>query len=193
FLEKTLAGVVSVGSGEHLPVGIEVQAPVRGELKLTRFSVRCRYPAALFQAWAWINTDMSCIVYPQPAEHAPSPPDDAHADGEGQDAVVGNEDFAGLRDYRSGDPARRIAWKAYARTNVLSVKTFSGASSAPVELRYADAPGSLEQRLSILTRWCLDASEEGRPFSLVLNHTTTKTGRGRAHLDLCLRQLALHP
>ncbi len=192
FIDKQLVEVVSLAPGERRMVSIERTAAQRGVLELDRFSVRCRYPAALFQAWAWLNTDLTCLVYPKPAEHAPPPPEHAHSEGQGHDAVSGNDDFAGVRDYRAGDPASRIAWKAYARTNVLSIKTFAGTARAPFTLNLTDATGNIEHRLSILTRWCLDAVEDGRAFAMQLDGKTTEPGRGRAHLDLCLRQLALY-
>ncbi|MEM6640780.1 MAG: DUF58 domain-containing protein [Pseudomonadota bacterium] len=192
FVGRSLVDIVSLGAGEQRDIHIALPAPRRGTQKLERFAVRCRYPAGLFQTWAWLNTDLSCLVYPSPAEQTSPPPNTTPTDGHGQNAESGQEDFAGLRDYRPGDPARRIAWKAYARTNALAVKTFSGSSTAPIELRLADTKGALERRLSILTRWCLDAHALGRPFALALSDTTTETGDGRVHLNQCLRQLALY-
>jgi len=154
--------------------------------------VRSRYPAGLFQAWVWLNTELAAVVYPAPDDNAGAPPTRDAVDGGTRDSVHGDSDFAGLRDYRPGDPSRRIAWKTYARNDVLTVKTFSGADAAPLYLNLADTAGDLEQRLSILTRWCLDAHEDGRRFGLALGPTSIAPADGRAHLHQCLRALALY-
>ena len=40
------------------------------------------------------------------------------------------DDFVGLRDASPADPPRRLAWKAYARSDQLMTKEFAG-SAAP--------------------------------------------------------------
>ena len=88
---------------------IRVPTEKRGTLPLGRVSLRSRYPAALFQAWAWLNTDMTCLVYPKPADEVDAPPSQASIGGGRHDSNLGDDDFAGLRDYRAGDSPRRIA------------------------------------------------------------------------------------
>ncbi|MFK7887791.1 MAG: DUF58 domain-containing protein [Gammaproteobacteria bacterium] len=192
FVDQRLIEIASLDAGTERPFMIPLPAARRGRLALPRVALRCRYPAGLFQAWAWLNTDLECIVYPKPAEHTEPAPEHEAQDGSRRDSVQGNSDFAGLREYRPGDPSRRIAWKAYARTNVLTIKTFSGADTAPHRLRFADTRGDIERRLSVLARWCLDAQETGQRFSLEIPSATVVTGSGRAHLNQCLRALALH-
>jgi uncharacterized protein (DUF58 family) len=193
FVERRLIEIVSLDPESQHALLVPQPAATRGRLTLPRMALRCRYPAGLFQAWAWLNTDLECIVYPKPAEHTEPPPELEAEDGSRRDSIEGNSDFAGLREYRPGDPSRRIAWKAYARSNVLTIKTFSGADTAPHRLRWADTRGDKERRLSVLARWCLDAHETGQRFALELPSTTVATGSGRAHLNQCLRALALHP
>ncbi len=193
FVEQQLMQIISVPAGETYHVMLNLPAPRRGLLALNRISLRSRYPAGLFQAWAWLNTDLNCLVYPKPLPNPPAVPHQANVEGSARDAVQGDSDFAGLRDYRPGDPSRRIAWKAYARTDTLAVKTFSGADVAPVYLNWADAAGDTEARLSMLAAWCIDAHEAGRNFGLNLTTQRVSPSRGAAHLHQCLRALALHP
>jgi uncharacterized protein (DUF58 family) len=193
FLQRRLVDCVCVAAGESRKVEIALPTDRRGHLALDRISLRSRYPAALFQAWAWLNTDLSCLVYPKPAEEDLRPPQQASVDGSRHDATAGDNDFAGLRDYRDTDSPSRIAWKSFARNDVLAVKTFAGADVAPVFLNWSDTIGDAEHRLSTLTRWSLDAQRDGRRFGLNLNHEAIAPGDGRAHLHRCLRALALHP
>lgn len=193
FVNKRLVDCVCIAPGQSQQVDIKLTGDQRGRLALGRVSLRTRYPAALFQAWAWLNTELSCLVYPKPAASPPPPPFQATLAGSRHDATQGDNDFAGLRDYRPGDPATRIAWKTFARNRVLAVKTFTGADAAPVFLNWSDTSGSKEDRLSTLTRWCLDAHREGRCFGLNLNHEAIAPGDGQTHLHRCLRALALHP
>jgi uncharacterized protein (DUF58 family) len=193
FVARRLADCVCVAPGESRKVTIAVPTDRRGRLALERISLRSRYPAGLFQAWAWLNTDLSCLVYPEPAVSVAPPPQQVSVDGSRLDATQGDNDFAGLRDYQTGDSSRRIAWKTFARNHVLAVKTFSGADVAPIFLNWSDTHGETEHRLAVLTRWCLDAQNENRSFGLNLNHETIAPGDGRAHLHRCLRALALHP
>lgn len=192
FSNDRLVDIVTVRPADSCTVRIPLATTHRGRIALERISLRSRYPAGLFQAWAWLNTDLTCLVYPSPNIHAGPPPARDAVDGSSRDSVHGDSDFSGLRDYRPGDPSRRIAWKTYARNDVLTVKTFAGAEAASLFLNLADTSGDIEPRLSTLTRWCLDAHEDGRRFGLALNPVSIAPANGRAHLHQCLRALALH-
>ena len=50
-----------------------------------------------------------------------------------------------------------------------------------------------EERLSQLTRWCLDAAAEGRSFGMKLPGEVIGVGSGDRHLHRCLAALALYP
>ena len=104
----------------------------------------------------------------------------------------GRDDFAGLREYRRGDAPRHVHWKAAARSQVLPVKQFEGASTEDVMLRLADAHGGhLEASLSQLVAWILEAESRGLHYGLDLGTGRLEPGGGPAHQDECLRRLAL--
>ena len=55
-----------------------------------------------------------------------------------------------------------------------------------------DVPASgLEERLSILCRWIIDAHAAGEAFGVKLPGITEEPGIGRTHLRNCLTRLAL--
>jgi uncharacterized protein (DUF58 family) len=103
-----------------------------------------------------------------------------------------DDDFAGLRTATPSDPPRRLAWKAYARSDQLFAKEFAGGAEQPQLFEFnALRDLDVEQRLSQLTRFCLDAAEAGTAFGLVLPDETIPLGSGERHLHLCLQALAL--
>jgi uncharacterized protein (DUF58 family) len=180
---------VAAGSTEVLRVGLPAQR--RGWLALERFRVETRYPARLFRAWTWVNMDARCLVYPRPAEAGRPLPDSAGGGLRGQQRA-GDDDFAGLRSAAPGDPPQRIAWKAYARNDVLLLKEFSSGAGEPCLLDWDLLPElDVEQRLAQLARWCLDADAAGRSLALRLPGQAVPLGQGPKHLAACLETLAL--
>jgi uncharacterized protein (DUF58 family) len=185
------AGPVDVATRgtETLRLGVPTQH--RGWTALDRFRVETQYPARLFRAWTWVHMDTRCLVYPRPADPGRPLP---HGDGgvtSGQPRP-GDDDFAGLRAAVPGDPLQRIAWKAYARNDVMLLKEFSSGTGEPCLLDWAMLPDlDTEQRLSQLARWCLDADAAGRSVALKLPAREIALGLGPKHLASCLEALAL--
>jgi uncharacterized protein (DUF58 family) len=184
------AGPVDVASGgtEVLRLGMATQR--RGWVTLERFRVETHYPARLCRAWTWIHMDTRCLVYPRPADpERPLP----YGVGSGESRPgPGDDDFAGLRAAAPGEPLQRIAWKAYARNDLLLLKEFSGGGGEPCLLDWDSLPDlSTEERLSQLARWCLDADAAGRSLALRLPGSEMPLGIGPKHLAACLEALAL--
>lgn len=162
----------------------------RGRLQAGRIAVATRYPGGLFRAWGGFLPGTECLVYPAPETGAVPWPERPGGRRGGNGAGAGDEDFAGLRPYRPGDPVRRIAWKA-THTREPQVKTFAGEAPARRWLRWQDTEGGVEARLSRLCRWVMDAEQEGRSYGLDLPGRLIQPGRGAAHRHHCLAALAL--
>jgi uncharacterized protein (DUF58 family) len=176
---------------ENHTVFFPVQTPLRGWLQAGRLTLYTEFPLGLFHAWSYLHFDTRCLIYPKPKTDA-APPQGNVPDGAGQHSVKGDDDFAGLRNYAAGDPLPRIAWKAYARGHALQVKQFATQTGEEVWLNLADTPDiDLEDKLSRMTRWVLDAEEQGVRYSLSLPDGELPAGSGAAHRDACLRRLAL--
>jgi uncharacterized protein (DUF58 family) len=106
--------------------------------------------------------------------------------------TAGDDDFAGLRSAAPGDPLQRIAWKAYARNDLLLLKEFASGTQEPCVLDWDMLPElDTEQRLAQLARWCLDADYAGRSIGLTLPGASVPLGAGPKHLAACLEALAL--
>jgi len=181
---------VSIAAGAESTIDIPVPTRRRGFIVLDRVVVATRFPYGLFRAWAVIHPEIRCLVYPRPLADAPPPPPVAGGAGGGA-ARRGEDDFAGLKDYHPGDPPRRIAWKAYARSDELLIKEFSGDTEATPVFDLADAPGSdLETRLSVLARWIVDAHARGLTFGLRLPGEVIPPEPGDAQRRRCLAAIA---
>mgnify|MGYP000565276051 CR=1 FL=1 len=155
--EYSEADPVRIDPAGRAVLAIELPAAQRGYLPLDHFEISTHHPFGLFKAWAYLHMDLKCVVYPRPAARGmPAPP--LHTDtGAAQDSARGDEDFAGLRSYHSGDSPRRIAWKAYAREQGLHVKLYAGTAVTSHKFDWDSLQGmATEARLSQLCRWIED-------------------------------------
>jgi uncharacterized protein (DUF58 family) len=163
----------------------------RGWLQTGRLKLYTEFPLGLFHAWSYIHFDTRCLVYPKPLSDAPLPLGNA-PDGAGKRSVAGDDDFAGLRKYTSGDALPRIAWKAFAGGRGLQVKQFSTPVGEELWLDFYYAfDATTEEKLSRMTRWVLDAEIQGFRYGLRLPNAELPSGQGVAQRDECLRRLAL--
>jgi uncharacterized protein (DUF58 family) len=137
--------------------------------------------------------DARCLVYPAPAPPGRPPPLVTDTLGARSTRTRAEDDFVGLREAMPGDPPKRLAWKAFARSDQLMVKVFAGGADYPFLFEWDDlADLDEEAKLSQLTRWCLDAAEAGRSYGLALPGRRIPLGNGDRHLHECLQALALH-
>jgi uncharacterized protein (DUF58 family) len=191
--ERHSSAPVDVPAGGAETTRVAVPTRRRGWTTLDRFAVQTRQPARLFRAWTWVHMDARCLVYPRPAAPGRALPQTSGTGASGRQ-TLGDSDFTGLRNAVPGDPPQHIAWKAYARTEVLLLKQFAGGDSEPCMLDWDSLPDlATEARLSQLARWCLDAAAESRLFGLRLPGRTIALGSGEPQLRACLEALALHP
>ena len=191
--DRKVSEFIDVPARAAAAVQVGIPAPRRGILRPGRLTLFTRYPLGLYYAWAYLEFDMHCIVYPRPAAPGlPLPPPLASA-GEGSERGQGQEDFAGLRQYHRGDSPRHVAWKVAARDQGLFTKQFAGRADTELWLTWDQVPHrlSVEEKLSQLARWVLDAHAEGLSFGLRLPGKTVDIATGDAQRDLCLEALAL--
>ncbi len=140
FLERHLlfeegrgSGQQMVGPGDSLRVRMELLPRKRGVIPLRDLRLRLPDPLGLFQRCRRvINCDDRVIVFPRCYRVSPlnlAGQACFEQSGEALSNTVGQSgDFLGLRDYRSGDPMRRIHWKGWARTGRPIVREFEDVS-----------------------------------------------------------------
>lgn len=165
----------------------------RGWHQCGTIRVTCRFPLGLFRAWSLLRFACPVVVYPKPAASGVAFPEQATGEGQqGQAHRGGVEDFYGLLEYRAGDAIKHIHWKSYAKTQGLFTKHYSHYQASELSLDYAHTPGyGVEERLSQLCRWVMDAEACARPYSLSLPGCTLPPGCGEQHYVACLQALAL--
>jgi uncharacterized protein (DUF58 family) len=184
---------VDVPADATSQIAVSIPSETRGRLQAGRLTLFTQFPLGLYHAWSYVHPDVSCIIYPRPAPAGlPLPPAEA-AMGSGASHGQGQDDFTGLRAYRPGDPPRHIAWKAAARGQGLLTKQFSGEAASEVWLSWDLLPPrmAVEEKISCLTRWVLDAHTLRLAYGLRLPRLELPMASGDAQRERCLEALAL--
>ena len=192
--DRKHANFVDVKARTVTPATIGITASRRGILRPGRLTLFTRFPLGLYYTWAYLELTMHCIVYPRPAFPGLPLPPAAAGNGAGSEHSRGQEDFSGLRQYHAGDSPRHVAWKAAARDRGLLTKQFSGQAETELWLDWAQLPPQMavEERLSLLARWVLDAQAAGLTYGLRLPGSNVEMAVGEAQRDRCLEALALY-
>lgn len=176
-------------------VRVPLNADQRGWLTLPRVRLSTRYPLGLFTAWAYLQPEMRCLVYPKPIASPLPATSPAHSGsmlyGEG-----GQEDFAGFRTRQPADSLHHVAWKASARNGgegPLLVKEFAGGAQDELIVDWQSTDPALpdDVRLGLLTGWILAAEAAGNVYGLRLPGHELTSSSGDAHCLRCLEALAL--
>jgi uncharacterized protein (DUF58 family) len=186
-------GRADVPARASTTVTLAVRATRRGWQPLAPFRVATRFPLGLLYSWSRpVKLAHACLVYPAPAAPLPFRAAPAETLRPEQGRRLGGDDFIGAREYQPGDSPRHIDWKAFARTGLLTTKQFGGGQQALVWLDWDALPEfDAEARLSILTRWLLEAEAAGAHYGLRLPGKVIAPDRGEAHEHACLKALAL--
>lgn len=166
----------------------------RGWQALNDLRLASEYPIGLFYTWTVYPQNASVLIYPEPRGHLPLPTPPGAGKQQVQREQSGDDDFAGLRNYRPGEPLHRVAWKAMARDGVMRSKQFSSPEGHELTLRWQELLDLAddEARLSQLCRWVLQAESAGHRYALDLPGVFITSGRGEAHQHHCLKTLALY-
>ena len=177
--------------GKAARLTLRFPALQRGEHKIGVLCLTSAYPVGFLRALKKFVSSQTYLVYPKPAgnpqlpaSRASSPESWAHF-GEG-------DDFAGVRAYIPGESQRHIDWKAVARGQPFMTKQFVAEAEAAVHLDFSSLRlADVEERLSQLALWVIEAERARRPYSLHLPGNYIQAGFGQSHFHNCLRALSL--
>lgn len=184
---------LDLAPGERGEMTIAVPTHRRGWLSLDRLRLSTIRPFGLARAWSWLRPDTRLLVYPTPeAEAVPLP--DLGGDGQSRRTRNHGEQPHHLREYRTGDGLRQIAWKSSARADRLLVREYEATANRELTLDWFTL-GKLdhEARIRRLTRWVLEAERQGSRYRLRLPAAVIGPATGAEHRHACLRALALMP
>jgi uncharacterized protein (DUF58 family) len=150
------------------------------------------FPFGLFRAWTVWRPAGRVLAWPR-AEIAPPPlPMDAlsAADERASRRHSGSE-WDGVRPWRRGDTMRQVVWKKVAHSGELVSRETAGTAARELWLDWSAAPTvDVEQRLSRLTAWLLQADREGLACGLRLPSRVIEPGIGELHRRAVLDVLA---
>jgi uncharacterized protein (DUF58 family) len=152
------------------------------------------FPLGFFTASRRMNLPQTHFIYPKPAGALPLPTAFDPAQTLHAGARPEGDDFAGLREWRSGESMRHVHWKAVARGQPLMTKQWSGENGDLFSLQWEATVGlAHEDRLRQLAQWVVLAERTGAAYALHLPGTAIPAGRGEGHFHQCLRALAAFP
>lgn len=184
-----------VGAEAEQIVSMAIKTETRGWLPAPRLRLSCDFPLGLWRAWSWWQPDTGILVYPA-LEEPPSPlPQSFNPSGHVETHQQGGDDFSHIRNYRPGDPPRRLAWRAMARNprgKPLSLEFTDGGEGGELLFEWQQLPGQLdtEQRLSRLASWIEQAESAGLPYALALPGRYFSHDHGPGQRAACLEALA---
>ena len=192
--ETEIIVIAGVAEGEEKEIRIPFQLPKRGALKTPRLRIETRFPFGFYKSWTWLRLKTPGIVYPNPII---TPFIASIGDGDEMPTDtnfnIGNDDFIGLRNYRSGDSLKHVAWKYLAKGKGLLSKEYDNQQLSMQWLDWFSLQGmGVEERLSHLTGWVLQAEQEGRAYGLKLPQLQIQPSMGDIHRERCLKHLALY-
>lgn len=166
----------------------------RGMMRLEAVRYSTCFPFGLFEKFHQATPNDGWVVFP---EIRPLPLHQMLTDGFilSQDSTpsrgVGTTPYD-LRDYRPGDPSKRIHWKTSAKRQRLMVIEMQeeGELAQTVQVRYWPT-GDCEDFISFLASLVYALYQKGRPVGLATPGVFLKPDAQRAHIHRLLTYLAL--
>lgn len=185
--------VFQIAPAATVQLEVPVSAKRRGYVNCPPLRLSSAYPLGLQYTWsAPLKTAVRGVVYPEPLGSLPLPRKNRLPAQFTQSGLnMDGDDFAGLREYVTGDPPRHIHWKAAATQQSLLTKQFAGEGDQEQWLCWEDTAGTTESRLSQLSRWVVTAERASLRYGLNLPGTEFQPDRGPQHYHRCLQALAL--
>ena len=164
----------------------------RGIYRLDMVQVKSAYPFGLFRASFNVAVNVEYYIYPKPKGTDIWPELRPGGESGSPFSQRPGDDFYGVRPYTPGESPRHIDWKAYARGRPLSVKQFTGGEGVELWLDASQMERMpLEERLSQLALWIVNAEKVEMPYALKLGRTALPLGLGPVHSRRALETLAV--
>jgi uncharacterized protein (DUF58 family) len=171
----------------------------RGRYRATAFEVLSSFPFGFFgrRVRGAAETAFTVFPRPRPVPRSLLPPEaDEAAWGPQPSPARGDEDeFKELREYRTGDPPRKIHWKTSARVNALMIREMETARRSRVTVLLDTSSGTgrgrlrrrigLERGVRVAASLAIDLERRGFTYrfgAFAPDLLLSPFGRGAAHL-----------
>jgi uncharacterized protein (DUF58 family) len=181
-----------IPAGKAARVTLRFPARLRGEHKIGTLYLTSVYPLGFMRVLKKFTGSQTYFVYPKPIGDLPLPFSRARSPHSRPQADFGEgDDFAGVRVYVPGESQRHIDWKAVARGQSLMTKQFAAEAEGSVHLDFSALHFTdVEEKLSQLALWVIEAERTRRPYGLRLPGTEIPPAVGESHFHRCLRALS---
>src|SRR6266496_255684 len=182
-----------IPAGKAARVTLRFPARQRGEHEIGTLSLTSVYPLGFVRVLKKFATSQSYVVYPKPDGDLQLPLSRARPPHRRPQADFGEgDDFAGVRAYVPGESQRHIDWKAVARGRPLMTKQFTAEMQGSLYLDFSALRlADVEDRLSQLALWVIEAERARRSYGLRLPANEIPPAVGQSHFHQCLRALSL--
>jgi uncharacterized protein (DUF58 family) len=183
-------------------VVVEITPSHRGVVRLTGLTIARPDPFGFFHACASVFLPQSLLILPKRYDLPPIGLPGTRRYQSGGVALASSigdsEEFISLRDYRSGDPLRKIHWKSWAKTGRPVVKEYQDEFFVRHALILDTFQSSvhseiLEEAVSVAASFACDIQTQESLLDLMFVGTEAycfTAGRGLAHTDKMLEILA---
>jgi len=187
------SSTLSIPADASARMDVGLRLPRRGRVPIERIKLSSSFPFGLFRAWTWLHPPLSLLAWPVPRGRREAPPEASTGGHALSIHRAGDEEWAGLRQFRDGDSPRQVAWAAYARGRGLLVKTYESPAAHHRHFDLDSVPGAdIEQRLEQMAAWIVAAHARGERYGMRLGSQEIAPGNGSAHRARCLDGLALY-
>ena len=197
--EQSLSPLPPNGEGEVL---VEIVPAQRGVLRLIGLTITRPDPFGLYKSLITIPTRQSVLVlpkrYPLPLIHLPGTRRYQPGGVALASSVGDSQEFLSMRDYRPGDPLRRIHWKSWAKTGKPIVKEYQDEFFVRHALildtfQKAEHSGIFEEAVSVAASFACSIQTQESLLDLMFVGTEAycfTSGRGLSHTENMLEILA---
>lgn len=196
LLSSGLQQLVNINANQQETYELKFPTYQRGYFYCEKATLTSHYPIGVFFCWTRrYEPQQRCLVYPQPLDLIPLPMDHASSGKQSAKSHIqpGAEDFAGMKNYQPGDRIRDVHWPSLAKTNKLITRQYESQNNSSINLSWFTLPStmSVENRLSQLCYWVVNAEQQELRYQLEMPNHTIEYGNGRSHYHDCLTVLAL--
>lgn len=198
----TRAPLPRLEPGSPVEVRLEITPRRRGRLYFRTLQVACPDPLGLFRAIVPLPVEQSLLVLPrryQVPDLSLAGTRKYQSGGVALASSIGDSgEFIGLREYRPGDPLRRIHWKSWAKVGKPIVKEYQDEFFVRHALVLdtflaADTSRAFEDAVSLAASFACAADTRESLLDLMfvgLQSYCFTAGRGVDHIDRMLEILA---
>lgn len=177
-------------------LSIDLPTVSRGYFSCPTITLSSQFPLGLFFCWSKrFQSAQRCIVYPQPLDLVALPDGGENNSTKQSNSSNTNSksDYSGMKAYQPGDRPRDIHWPSLAKSHKLITVQHEDQTSHSLNLSWFSLPQhlSIEDRLSQLCFWIINAEKRSARYQLEMPNHTLQYGNGSDHLHDCLRVLAL--